>query len=273
MNNSYILKIFLAFVVCMLVCFCGCVNENKSQTNKQFEGKTIIVLCGAGLMKPMNELITNFENKTGAKVDVHYGGSAELFGILTTTGGDVFIPGAYKYTADAAKRGLILNNTIKNITYHIPVIAVPKNNPKHIKNLSDLAKPGVRVVIGDPKACAIGKVAKAILEKNHLWTNVSKNIVVETPTVNQLLIYIATNQADATIIWEDMATWAEGKGKIEIIKIPKDENIIKTIPTAVTVYAKKDGDYDVAMAFNSYISSEEASKIWKKWGFIPYNNS
>ena len=249
---------------------CGCLSENQNVSSKKpYEGKTITVLCGAGLMKPMNELIQNFENKTGAKVEVHYGGSAELFGILTTTGGDVFIPGAYKYTADAMKRGFILNDTVKNITYHIPVIAVPKGNPKNIKGLEDLAKPGVRVVIGDPKACAIGKVAKKILEKNHLWENVSKNIVVETPTVNQLLIYIATNQADAAIIWEDMVTWAESKGKIEVVEIPKDKNIIKTIPTAVTIYAQKDNNLEVAKAFNDYISSDEAKEIWNKWGFIP----
>ena len=249
---------------------CGCLSENQSvSAKKPYERKTITVLCGAGLMKPMNELIQNFENKTGAKVEVHYGGSAELFGILTTTGGDVFIPGAYKYTADAMKRGFILNDTVKNITYHIPVIAVPKGNPKNIKGLEDLTKPGVRVVIEDPKACAIGKVAKKILEKNHLWENVGKNIIVETPTVNQLLIYIATNQADAAIIWEDMVTWAESKGKIEVVEIPKDKNIIKTIPTAVTIYAQKDNNLEVAKAFNDYISSDEAKNVWKKWGFIP----
>ncbi|WP_048056450.1 molybdate ABC transporter substrate-binding protein [Methanocaldococcus fervens] len=251
---------------------CGCLNENEEiQKNKPYEGKTITVLCGAGLMKPMNELIQNFENKTGAKVEVHYGGSAELFGILTTTGGDVFIPGAYKYTEDAMKKELILKETVKNITYHIPVIAVPKGNPKNIKNLEDLAKPGVRVVIGDPNACAIGKVSKKILEKNQLWENVSKNIIVKTPTVSQLLIYITTNQADAAIIWEDMVTWAEGKGKIDVVRIPKEKNIIKTIPTAVTIYAKKDGNLEVAKAFNDYISSDEAKEIWKKWGFIPCN--
>ena len=246
-------------------------TEQKTSTgeNKPFEGKTITVLCGAGLMKPMNELIKNFENETGAKVNVHYGGSSELFGVLTTTGGDVFIPGAYKYTEDAMKKGFILNNTVKNITYHVPVIAVPKGNPKNIKGLDDLANPNVKVVMGDPNASAIGKVGYQILEKNHLLDKVSKNIIVKTPTVNQLLIYIATNQADAAIIWEDMVTWGESKGKIKVVEIPKDKNIIKTIPTAVTVYAKKDDNLEVAKSFNDYISSDKANEIWKKWGFIP----
>lgn len=241
-----------------------------SHTNEgKFAGKTIVVCCGAGLMKPMNELIKNFEEKTGAKVEVHYGGSAEIYGILTTTGCDVFIPGAYYYTKIAMEKGYLINDTVKNVTYHIPVIAVPEGNPKHIHSLEDLAKPGVRVVLGDPKACAIGRVAKKILEKNGLWEKVRKNVVVYTPTVNQLLIYIATKQADAAIIWEDMTTWAEAKGKIEVIQIPPKQNIIKTIPTAVTIYAKKDGNFEVAKAFNDYITSKEGLKIWEKWGFRP----
>ncbi|WP_292460426.1 molybdate ABC transporter substrate-binding protein [Methanothermococcus sp.] len=255
---------------------CGCVenqtssNNSKNSENSAAGGDTITILCGAGLMKPMNELVKNFEEKTGAKVHVHYGGSAELFGVLSTTGGDVFIPGAYKYTKDAMDRGLVLNDTVKNITYHVPTIAVPKGNPKNIKSLNDLTKPGVKIVIGDPKACAIGKVAKNLFEKNHIWKNISKNknIIMETPTANQLLIYIATNQADAAIIWEDMTTWAQSKGKIDVIEIPKNENIIKTIPTAV---AAKSKNPKLAKEFNDYISSDEAKTIWKKWGFEPCN--
>jgi len=253
-------------IVLLVLILLGCTSVKPEG---KFAGKKIVVCCGAGLMKPMNELIENFEKRTGAKVEVHYGGSAEIYGILTTTGCDVFIPGAYYYTKIAMEKGYLINDTVRNVTLHIPVIAVPKGNPKHIRSLEDLARPGVRVVLGDPKACAIGKVAKKMLERIGIWDKVKKNVVTFTPTVNQLLIYIATGQADATIIWKDMTTWAEAKGKIEVIPIPPKQNIVKTIPTAVTVYAKKDGSLEVAKAFNDYITSEEGLKIWKKWGFEP----
>ncbi|NJE07078.1 molybdate ABC transporter substrate-binding protein [Thermococcus sp. M39] len=263
--------LLLLCVLIFSVISSGCIGE-KAQVNKstkEFEGQTVVVCSGAGLMKPMNELIGMFENETGAKVEVHYGGSSEIFGILQTTCGcDVFIPGAWYYTKVGMDKGYVLNDTVKNVTLHIPVIAVPKGNPKNIHSLEDLAKPGVRVVLGDPKACAIGKVAKKMLEKNGLWENVSKNVVTFTPTVNQLLIYITTGQADAAIIWEDMTTWAQAKGKIEVIQIPPEQNIIKTIPTAVTVCAEKDGHLEVAKAFNEFIANH--TEIWEKWGFRPW---
>ncbi len=238
-------------------------------TSRSSTEQSIVVCSGAGLMKPMNDLISLFENKTGVRIEVHYGGSSEIFGVLQTTCGcDVFIPGAWYYTQQAMKKGYILKGTVINVTKHIPVIAVPASNPGNIRSLQDLAKSSVRVVLGDPKACAIGKVDKKILEKKDLWKNVSKNVVTFTPTVNQLLIYIVTGQADATIIWEDMTTWAQSKGKIEVIRIPPEQNLIKTIPTAVTSCAKNNDHIKAAKEFNSFIANH--TEIWKKWGFQPW---
>ncbi len=244
---------------------------NKStKAAKTTTKKTIMVCSGAGLMKPVSKFISLFENRTGDKVQVNYGGSAEIFGILQTTCEcDVFIPGAYKYTQDALKRGYIIKNTIKNLTLHVPVIIVHGNNPKHIQSLKDLARPGVRIVLGDPKACAIGKVAKKILDKNGLWKKVKPNVVTFTPTVNQLLVYIATGQADAAIVWEDITTWAQARGKIKIIPISPKQNIIKTIPTAVTTCAKKHGVLGLAKSFNKFVATPRSLAIWEKWGFKP----
>ena len=47
--------------------------------------KTITILAGAGTIKAMNELKDNFEkDNPGVTVNIRYGGSSELFGILET---------------------------------------------------------------------------------------------------------------------------------------------------------------------------------------------
>ena len=124
----------------------------------------------------------------------------------------------------------------------------------------------MKVALGDPKGPAIGRVAKSILVKNNLWEKIQPNIEVYAPTVNQLLIYVALKQVDAAIIWGDLVTWAEGKGKLEVIAIEPHYNMIKTIPTAVCT---KTGNRDLAFKFNNYIASEAGLKIWQKWGFEP----
>ncbi len=223
------------------------------------------IFSGAGLMKPMEELRQNFEKKHNVNIDVHYGSSGEIFGMLSVGQTcDVFIPGAEKYTMDAVKNGWIDETSIKTIVKHVPVIVVPGGNPAGIKTLDDLARPGVKVALGDPKAAAIGKVAQKMLTKAGLWDTVKPNVVVFAPTANQLLVYAALEQADATINWLDVTTWAEGKGKIGVVAIDAERNLIKTIPTAVHVSSK---DNQLALQLNDYIASEEGLNIWEKWGF------
>ncbi|MCQ1534633.1 molybdate ABC transporter substrate-binding protein [Methanosarcina sp. KYL-1] len=249
----------------------GCADKSSSEpvsenTAKAFEGRELTVCAGAGLMKPMNELVQEFENETGAEIQVHYGGSAELFGILASQECDVFIPGAYYYTEQAMGKHYVFNESVENLTLHVPVIAVPAGNPGNIGRLEDLAKPGVELALGDPKGPAIGKVSETLCSKAGILPEVENNTIVRTATVNQLLIYIISGEVDATIIWEDMASWGEARGKLELVPIPEGQNSIKTIPTAVSMYAK---DPELAEAFNEYIASEGAEDSWEKWGFEP----
>jgi molybdate transport system substrate-binding protein len=227
----------------------------------------LLIFSGAGLIKPMEEMRQNFEKKHNITVNVHYGSSGEIFaGVAAGQPCDVLIPGAAKYTQDALKNGWVIKETIHKLVLHEPVIAVPNGNPANIKGLEDLARPGVKVAIGDPKAPAIGRVARKMLKKAGLWEKVQPNMEVYAPTVNQLLIYVALKQVDAAVIWGDLTSWAEGKGKIGVVPIEKKYNMIKTIPTAVCTKALHK---DMAMKFNAYVASEEGMDIWEKWGFKP----
>ncbi len=232
------------------------------------QNQTLTVLAGAGFVKVTNDLKTEFEKKhPGVTVNVQNGGSGELFATLETQkSADIFLPADYKYMSDAITKGYIKNSTVKNITQNIPVIAVKKGNPKNITSLQDLAKPGVRVAIGEPKGPAIGKATEQIFNSTNLTENISSNVVTKTTTVNQLLTYLTTGQADAVIIWKDMVTWDEAKDQIEVIEIPQNENKISTVPIGVTVYTKNS---KLANEFEDFVTSTEGLTIWQKWGFQP----
>lgn len=261
----------LLLITISILSVSGCIENGSSasvsgESKNAFEGRQITVCSGAGLIKPMNKLIENFENETGANVQVRYGGSAEIFGTLASKECDIFIPGDYYYTEQAMNRHYVFNESVKNVTLHVPVIAVPEGNPANVSGLKDLAKPGVKLALGDPKGPAIGKVSETICAQAGILPGTRNNTIVWTATVNQLLIYVVSGEVDATIIWEDMANWGEASGKIELIPIPEDQNEIKTIPTAISVYTE---DPELAKAFNAYIAGEEAAETWEKWGFQP----
>jgi len=264
MNKSKIAIITIILVVILAVIglyFSGTITSSNSN-----EEGSIDILVGAGFSKVGAELISEFNKKyPNIKVNAKYGGSGELFATLETQkSGDVFLPADYKYMEDGMKNGYIDNSTVKNITKNVPVIIVEKGNPHNITSLKDLSKNGLKVGLGEKDGPAIGKTSAKILEKNGLTEAIEKNVVVTSTTVNQLLTYLITGQVDATIIWEDMTFWEEGKGKIEVVKIADDENIISTVPVGITKFTK---DRQSAEKFQEFITSEEGKKIWEKWGF------
>ncbi|RBQ22424.1 hypothetical protein ALNOE001_21820 [Candidatus Methanobinarius endosymbioticus] len=263
-KNSKIIVLIISIVAIATIgglYLTGTFNSGSSN-----EERSIDILVGAGFSKVGAELISEFNKKyPNIKVNAKYGGSGELFATLETQkSGDVFLPADYTYMEDAIKNNYIKNDTVKNITKNVPVIIVEKGNPKNISSLKDLGKSGVKIGIGEADGPAIGKTSAKIIEKNNLTESVKENVVVKSTTVNQLLTYLVTGQVDATIIWEDMTVWEEGSGKIEVIKIPEDENIESTVPVGITSFVK---DEDAASKFEEFVTSEEGKKIWEKWGF------
>lgn len=228
--------------------------------------QTLTVYCGAGLMHPMDDLKARFEKAhQDVTLQMIYAGSGELFGMIATRKeGDVFIPGADKYTQDAVEKGFVTADSVRDLCFHVPVILVPGDNPGKVESLDDLARKGLRVGLADAKAAAIGKTGRALLKKNNLLEPVVANCVVQPSTTNQLLIYTATGQVDAVIAWEDQALWGQAKGKVQVVRIPSSRNVIKTIPAAVVSFSQQK---DLAQELVDYISSDEGKSVWSEWGF------
>ena len=266
MNSKQIAIIGIIAIIIIIAGIYASGILTKGTTGGQ--NQTITVLAGAGFVKVTDDLKTEFEKShPGVTVNVKNAGSAELFGILETQkSADIFLPADYNYMQNGMNKGDIQNATVKNITQNIPVIAVKKGNPKNITSLNDLAKPGVKVAIGDPKAAAIGLTTENILNKTGLNKTVQANVVVKTTTVDQLLTDLITGQVDAVIIWQDMATWPEGQGKIDVIQIPANETTVGTVPIAETVYTQNNG---LAKEFEDFATGPQGMAIWEKWGFKP----
>ncbi|THB64196.1 MAG: molybdate ABC transporter substrate-binding protein [Gammaproteobacteria bacterium] len=243
------------------------VTNSRSALDKNKQTPELLVLSGAGLIKPVEEIVKKFSTNNGVVIKVKYGGSGELLGQLSLGNmGDVFIPGAEKYVYDAGKNGWIDESSITKLVKHIPVIAVPFGNPKKINGIEDLAGEGVVLAIGDVDACAIGRISKKIFKKSGLQQKVAGNIKVSAPTVNQLLMYVIMNQVDATIIWEDMVSWSESRQKLSVVEIDQKSNIIKTISAGVI---NNSPNAELSKKLVTFMKSPEGYEIWKKWGFKP----
>jgi molybdate transport system substrate-binding protein len=223
---------------------------------------SLLVYCGAGMREPMEEIADLFFEEEGVEIQYTFGGSGQLLSqIELYQTGDLYMPGARSYIETAMEKGYV--DETRDVVYHVPCIVSPEGNPAGVESLEDLAEPGVRVVLGDPAGPAIGKNSKSMLERLGIWEEVEENVVAFSATVNELLVYISMEQADAAIVWEDLCD-PETMDKVEI---PLEDNGIKPVPIGTLVFSK---DEDTAEKFMCFVASEEGKAVFADYGFAPY---
>ncbi len=258
-KSAFVYVLFIAALLLAVMGISGCRAKDEAP-------QSIMVYSGAGLRKPMDEIGTAFQKKYNVTVQYNYTGSgAQLSQMELTREGDAFMPGAAMYLDTAEEKGFVSYR--QNIAYHIPVIIVPKGNPAAITGLEDLARPGVKLVWGDPEVAAIGKTGIGILKKAGIYDDAWANVIATFPTMNEVMTQIALGQADAAINWWDTVKFVE---EVEVIQIPKEKNDIKLIPIGVLTFSKFP---ETARQFVDYCASSQGKDIFVKHGFVTYPDS
>ena len=223
----------------------------------------LFMYCGAGLRQPVDEILEAYKHETGKNIIVEFAGSGQLMARYKGTGkGDLFLSGSHFYTDQLKKDGMIYEPY--KLVVHTPVVAVNKKASDRIKTFEDLAKPGVRVGLGDSKAMALGRTANKILESSGLKDAILKNTVVYAATVKQLTLYVKKGNVDAAII-----------ARADVIQNPDELeffNIDKTwyTPEIVTIATlKTSSDVTGSDDVIRYFLRPQSLKVFEKYGFLP----
>jgi molybdate transport system substrate-binding protein len=249
-------KLLLITLLLPVIYLSGCAKE---------EPKNITAFVGSASKPPMEEAAAAFEQETGIKVYLNFGGSGSMLSqIELSRSGDLYIPGSPDYIVKAEKKDFIDPASVKKIAYLIPVIAVQHGNPKNIRSLADLAKPGVEIGIGNPQAVCLGLFAIEILDYSHLLADVSKNIVVNAESCEKTAALISLKAVDAVIGWDVFHYW--DPEKIDVVYLPPEQlPRIAYIPGAITKFA---ADKASAQKFLDFLVSKKGQEIFQKWGYI-----
>ena len=222
-----------------------------SQTHSE-----ILVFAGAGMRIPLSEIGQRFEEKSGIKVVYDFAGSGRLGNkILMGQHPDLFIPGSDKWAKILKEKGMI--KAYVPMAYHTPVIITPEQNHK-VNSLNDFLLPGNKVVLGDPKAAAIGGISSAIFEKAGMDES-KLAIRARGMTVKQLILWIEGNNADAAIVWQADAVQS---GKVRRIDIPDAYRVTNIIPVCPMSEDKTASEY------MTYLMGDEGKAIFEKHGFM-----
>lgn len=223
---------------------------------------SLLVFAGAGMRLPLVEIANLFEKQHRIKVIYDFEGSGRLGNkILAGQKPDVFIPGAEKWAKLLKEKGYV--QEYEPIAYHIPAIIAPLGNTR-VNSLLDFQKKDVRLVLGDGKACAIGRVSSRIFKKANI-DETRLNVVARGMTVKQVLHWVEGKNGDAGIVWHADAVQS---GKVRIIDIPDNINCVNIIPVCSM---KRSQHPKISQKYIDYLLSQ-GKEIFQKHGFKPYAN-
>jgi molybdate transport system substrate-binding protein len=221
---------------------------------------TLFAYVGAGIKDPVIELGERFTKKTGIKVEMTFNNSGSLLGQLQLSRkGDLYIPGSMPFVQKAEAAGFIAK-VVGPMAYHVPIIVTPKNNPAKIRRIEDLAKPGVKLVLPDKRATALGRTAFKIFDKLKITGKIENNILAYLETPFKVIAAIQMGQGDAGIVEYSNARNYQQLGFVEI---DRTVNIVDELPCASLSCSTQK---EAARRFLDF-AAEEGPVVFGQYGF------
>jgi len=230
--------------------------------------KALLIFAGAAGKPPTEEAARLFREKKGVDVQVTFGGSGFVLSQMKLARkGDIYFPGSSDFMEKAKKEKLVHRDTEKIITCLIPAINVQKGNPRNIRSLRDLLKPGVRLGIADPETVCVGTYAVEVVEKNlspEERERFRKNLATTVESCEKTANIVSLKTVDAVIGWRVFQHWDPVRIETVLLR-PEEIPRIGYIPAAVSVFTN---DRTLAEDFIQFLSAPEGQELFRKHGYL-----
>ncbi len=248
----------LAALVALAGCSAGAATPSASPTvTRDPLTGSVTVLAAASLTETFDALGASFEKRhPGVTVSTTYGGSGALAQqIVQGAPVDVFASAADAPMTTVTQAGLASDPT--EFATNVLELIVPKGNPGGVTKLSDLTKPGLKVVLCDVTV-PCGSAAQTLLQKE----GVAVTPVSLEQDVKQVLAKVELGEADAGLVY---VTDAKSAGdKVTTVAVPEASTVINDYPIVVLKNAPNPA---AARAFVRYVLGPVGTKALKDAGF------
>lgn len=184
-----------------------------------------LILYSGGVNRPAIEgLLREFAEREGATLTTVFNGCGILCASMKamTNSSNPRFPDAY-YACDlcfvppVAKQfpeAVILTETDIGIAVH-------KGNPRDVRTLTDLARPGLRVGLCNAEQSTLGYLTRGLLRRAGLGASVRANVAVEVPTADFLINQLRAGGLDAAIVYRVNA--APQSEHLDYLPLPQAE--------------------------------------------------
>ncbi len=236
----------------------GCSKKGATSSSQP---QTLIMLCGDSFTKPTEKLCQEFTKQTGIKIEITSAGSENFLPLIKAgREGDLLVTHDpyLQYTKDAHA---LAENV--DVGYVAPVLVVQKGNPKHIKSIEDLARPGLKVALSNPKYSTCGEMVFKLLEKKGIKKAVLKNVGNRlTKGHFNLGNLIKTQAIDAAIMWNGVAHTF--RNSLQIVKTPYEYDVLRRVHVMSLSYSKKP---ELQKKFMAFIR-KNGPRVFAEYGYV-----
>lgn len=182
------------------------------------ETPELVFYSGAVNRVAVEDAVKAFEEREGTRITRVYNGCGILVAQMKAGGrpdayltcDETFVPPV----ADLFEEGLV------RMSETDIVIVTPKGNPKNVRTLQDLARPGLRIGVTNPEQSTLGALTQTLIANAGIKDQVMANVVTMTPTADMLLNETRTGALDATVVYIANANRAREHIEISPLNIP-----------------------------------------------------
>lgn len=265
MNKKKCIMLVICFLLCGLT---ACkqndkVISNASETKKKTE---VTIAAAASLTDAVNELKSIYEQShKDIKIQPTYAGSGALQTQIEEGAPiDIFISAADKQMNALEEKNLIDKGSRVPLLKNEVVLIVPKKGNAVIKGFEDIANETVKkIAIADPASVPVGQYSEQIFTKLGNWDQVKSKIVI-SQDVRQSLDWVAQGEVDVGTVYQTDAYTEKEKVNI-IATAPEGTHKPVNYPMALIEKSKNKKE---AKDFYEFLKSDEANKVFEKFGFI-----
>ncbi|MFH1718375.1 MAG: extracellular solute-binding protein [Planctomycetota bacterium] len=246
--------------------------------NQKSGNGLVRVFSARACAAPLEKAAELFEKQSGIHVDISVCSrhcaepvAEEAFG---NTGADDFlleisdagihdlaIGGAEYLLDDGEVRGIVQRHERRTIASRASAIIVPAGNPKNIRSVEDMAKPGVRVGVS-VLDCLKG-LWEDISGRLGLVDKIRKNISYYANGCVAIVEAAATGEFDAAFGWTSFEHLEPDR--IEIIEMPKAQQVLRGTGVGMLSFAK---DTESARKFMDFLTTPEARAFYKEYRWV-----
>lgn len=225
-------------------------------------GQGLHVYGPGGPMAPIKECAELYQQKTGVQVEVTAGPEPSWIAAAQTDADVIFGGAEYMLTQfELDHKGFLLPGSRVELYDRAVGILVRPGNPKHIRGIADLAKPGMHLL--DVDGAGQTGLWEDLAGRKGLISAMSSNMTaVEGNSAQGIEQWNIHPELDAWITYE---SWAKRlPGKVELVRLPEGERLYRGTPAAI---ASRSTSQEQARSFLAFLRSAQAHAIFVKWGW------